>query len=157
MLARLCSKFFKLGFISMWTENFQMYYLGFEETEEPEIKLPISIGSWGKRVSKIIYFCLIDYTKTLCESQKNVENKEMGLPEYIICLYWEICMGFQEATLRMLHWTTDWLKIKKAVFQGCILSPCLFNFYAECIMWNARLNESQAGIKIMGINSLNLR
>ena len=83
--------------------------------------------------------------------------KEMGIPEYITCLYWEICMGFQEAIVRTLHGTTDWFKIRKGICQSCILSPCLFNFYAEYIMWNARLDEAQAGIRIAGRDLNNLR
>ena len=69
---------------------------------------------------------------------------------------WETCIG-QEATLRTGHGTTEWFQIGKGVYQGCILSPCLFNFYAECIMRNAGLEEAQAGIKIAGRNINNLR
>ena len=77
--------------------------------------------------------------------------KEMGIPDDLICLLRNLYAG-QEATVTTGHGTTDWLQIAKGVRQGCILSPCLFNFYAECIMRNAGLEEAQAGIKIAGRN-----
>ena len=82
--------------------------------------------------------------------------KEMGVPDHLTCLLRNLYAG-QEATVRTEHGTMDWFKIGKAVHQGCILSPCLFNFYAEYIMQNARLDESQTGIKIAGRNISNLR
>ena len=82
--------------------------------------------------------------------------KEIGIPDCLICLLKNLYAG-QEATVRMLHGTTDWFQIGKGVHQGFILSPCSFNFYAEYIMRNARLNEAQAGIKIAGRNINNLR
>ena len=80
----------------------------------------------------------------------------MGLPDYRTCLLINLYAG-QEATVRTGHGTTDWFQIGKGVHQGCLLSPCLFNFYAECIMRNAGLEETQAGIKIAGRNINNLR
>ena len=80
----------------------------------------------------------------------------MGIPDHLICLLRNLYAG-QEATVRTGHETTDWLQIGKGVRQGCILSPCLFNFYAEYIMRNAGLEETQAGIKIAGRNINNLR
>ena len=80
----------------------------------------------------------------------------MGIPDHLTCLLQNLYAG-QEATVRTLHGTTHWFKIGKGVCQGCILSPCLFNFYAEYIMWKAKLDESQAGIKIVGRNINNLR
>ena len=80
----------------------------------------------------------------------------MGIPDHLTCLLRNLCAG-QEATLRIGHGTTDWLQIGKGVRQGCILSPCLFSFYAEYIMRNAGLEEAQAGIKIAGRNINNLR
>ena len=80
----------------------------------------------------------------------------MGIPDHLTCLLRNLYAG-QEATVRTGHGTTDSFQIKKGVRQGCILSPCLFNFYAEFIMWNARLDEAQAGIKISGRNINNLR
>ena len=80
----------------------------------------------------------------------------MGIPDHFTCLLRNLYSG-QEATVRTGHGTTDWFQIRKAVHQGYILSPCLFNFYAEYIMQNARLDETQAGIKIAGRNTNNLR
>ena len=80
----------------------------------------------------------------------------MGIPNHLTCLLRNLDAG-QEATVRTGHGTTDWFQIGKGVHQGCILSPCLFNFYAEYIMRNAGLEEGQAGIKIAGRNINNLR
>ena len=80
----------------------------------------------------------------------------MGIPDHLICLLGNLHVG-QEATVRTGHGTTDWFQIRKGAQQGCILSPCLFNFYAEYIMRNAGLDEAQAGIKIAGRNINNLR
>ena len=82
--------------------------------------------------------------------------QEMGIPDHLICLLRNLYAG-QEATVRTGHGTTDWFQIVKGVHQGCILSPCLFNFYAEYIMRNAGLEEAPAGIKIAGRNINNLR
>ena len=82
--------------------------------------------------------------------------KEMGIPDHLTCLQRKLYVG-QEATARMGHGTTDWFQIGKGVYQGCILSPNLFNSYAEYIMQNARMDEAQAGIKISGRNINNLR
>ena len=82
--------------------------------------------------------------------------KEMGIPDHLICLLRNLYAG-QEATVRIGHGTMYWLQIEKGVCQGCILSPRLFNFYAEYIMRNARLDEAQAGIKIARRNLSNLR
>ena len=80
----------------------------------------------------------------------------MGIPDHLTCLLRNLYAG-QEATVRTGHGTTDWFHIAKGVRQGCILSPCLFNFYAENIMRNAGLEETQAGLKIAGRNINNLR
>ena len=80
----------------------------------------------------------------------------MGIPDHLTCLLRNLCTG-QEATVRTGHGTTDWFQIGKGVRQGCILSPCLFNFYAEYILRNAGLEEAQAGIEIAGRNINNLR
>ena len=82
--------------------------------------------------------------------------QEMGIPDHLTCLLRNLYAG-QEATVRIGRGTTDWFQIGKGVHQGCILSPCLFHFYAEYIMQNARLDEPQAGIKIAGRNINNLR
>ena len=80
----------------------------------------------------------------------------MGIPDHLTCILRNLYSG-QEATVRTGHGTTDWFQIGKGVRQGCILSPCLFNFYAKYIMQNARLDEAQAGIKIAGRKITNLR
>ena len=82
--------------------------------------------------------------------------QEMGIPDHLTCLLRNLYAG-QEATVRIVHGTTDWFQIGKGVCQGCILSPCLFNLYAEYIMRNAGLEEAQARIKIAGRNISNLR
>ena len=99
---------------------------------------------------KPIYFCFIDYAKAFdCVDHNKLWKilKEMGIPDHLTCLLRNLYAG-QEATVRTGHGTTDWFQIGKWVHQGCILSPCLFNFYAEYIMRNAGLEETQAGIKI---------
>ena len=108
---------------------------------------------------KNIYFCFIDYAKAFDRVDHNKLwkiLKEMGIPDHLICLLRNLCAG-QEATVRTGHGTTDCFQIGKGVCQGCILSPCLFNLYAEYIMRNTGLKESQAGIKIAGRNINNLR
>ena len=82
--------------------------------------------------------------------------QEMGIPDHLTCLLRNLYSG-QEVTVRTGHGTTDWFQIGKGVRQGCMLSPCLFNFYAEYIMWNAGLDEVQAGMKIAGRNINYLR
>ena len=82
--------------------------------------------------------------------------QKMEIPDHLTCLLRNLYAG-QEATVKTRHGTMDWFQIEKGVCQGCILSPCLFNLYSEYIMWNARLDEAQAGIKIAGRNINNLR
>ena len=82
--------------------------------------------------------------------------KEMGIPDHLTCLLRSLYSG-QEATVRIGHGTTDWFQIRKGICQGCILSPCLFNLYADYIMRNSGLDEAQAGTKISGRNIYNLR
>ena len=113
----------------------------------------------AREFQKTIYFCFIDYTKIFdCVDHSKLWKilKEMGMPDHLTCLLRNLYAG-QEATVRTRHGTTDWFQIGKGVCQGCILSPCLFNLYAEYIMKNARLDEAQAGIKIAGRNINNLR
>ena len=140
--------------------NFQILKLDLENDEEPEIKLPTSIGSSKKQESsrKNIY-CFIDYTKAFdCVDGNNLWKilKEMGLSDHLTCLL-RTLYADQEATLRTGHGTAEWFQIGKGLRQGCILSPSLFNLYAEYIIRNARLDEAQAGIKIAGRNINNLR
>ena len=141
--------------------NFQMFKLVLEKAEEPEIKLPTSTGSWKKEKSsrKNIYFCFIDYAKAFdCVDHNKLWKilKDMGIPDHLTCLLGNLYAG-QVVTVRTGHGTTDWFQIGKGVRQGCILSPCLFNLYAEYIMQNAGLAEAQSGIKIAGRNINNLR
>ena len=106
-----------------------------------------------------IYFCFIDYAKAFdCVDHNNLWKilQEMGIPDHLTCFLRNLYAG-QEATVRTGHGTTDWLQIGKGVRQGCILSPCLFNFYAGYIMKNAELDEAQAGIKIDRRNINNFR
>ena len=108
---------------------------------------------------KNIYFCFVDYAKAFdCVDHNKLWKilKEMGIPDNFTCLLRNLYAG-QEATVRTRHETTDWFQIGKAVHQGCIFSPCLFNLYAEYIMRNAGLEEAQAGIKIARRNTNNLR
>ena len=104
------------------------------------------------------YFCLDSAKAFDCVDHNKLWKilKEMGLPGYLTCLLRNLYAG-QETTIRIRHGTTDWFQIGKGVRQGCILSPCLFNLYAENIMWNAGLVEAQAGIKISGRIINNLR
>ena len=136
-----------------------MFKLDLEKTEEPEIKLPTSIGSLKKQeFHKNIYFCFIDYTKAFdCMDDNKLWKilQEMGIPDYCTCLLKNRYAG-QEATVGTGHGTTGWFQIGKGECEGCVLSPCLFNLHAEYIMWNARLDEAQAGINIARRNINNL-
>ena len=109
----------------------------------------------ARKLQENIYFCFIDYAKAFdCEDHNQLWKilKEMGLPDHLTCLLRNSYAG-QEATVRTGHGKTDWFQIGKGVHQGCLLSLCLFNFYAEYIMRNAGLKEAQAGIKIVGRNT----
>ena len=113
----------------------------------------------AREFQKNIYFCFIDYAKAFdCVDHNKLWKilQEMGILDHLTCLLRNLYAG-QEATVRTGHGTTDWFQIRKGVHQGCILSPCLFNFYAEYIMRNAGLEEVQDGIKIARRNINNLR
>ena len=113
----------------------------------------------AREFQKNIYFCFIDYAKAFdCVDHNKLWKilEEMEIPDHLTCLLRNLCEG-QEATGRTGHETTDWFQIGKGVCQGCILSPCLFNLYAEYIVRNAGLDEEQAGIKNAGRNTNNLR
>ena len=112
----------------------------------------------AREFQKSIYFCFIDYAKAFdCVDHNKLLKilKEMGIPDHPTCLLRNLYAG-QEATVRT-RYGTDWFQIWKGIHQGCMLSPCLFNLYAEYIMRNTGLNEAQAGIKIAGRNINNLR
>ena len=105
-----------------------------------------------RELQKNIYFCFTDYAKAFdCVDHNKLWKilQEMGIPDHLTCLLRKLSAG-QEATVRTGHGTTDWFQIGKGVHQGCILSPCLFNLYAEYTMRNPGLDEAQAGIKIQG-------
>ena len=112
-----------------------------------------------KVFQKNTHFCFIAYAKAFdCVDHNTLWKilQEMGIPDHLTCLLRNLYAG-QEATVRTGHGTIDWFQISKGVCQGYILSPCLFNLYAEYIMRNAGLEETQAGIKIAGRNISNLR
>ena len=137
-----------------------MFKLDLEKVEEPEIKLPPSVGSSKKQESsrKTSTPALLTMPKNFgCVDHHKLCKilQEMGIPDHLTCLLRNLYAG-QEATVRTGHGTTDWFQIGKEVYQGCILSPSLFNLYAEYIMRNAGLEEAQAGIKIAGRNINNL-
>ena len=113
----------------------------------------------AREFQKNIYFCFIDSAKASdCVDHNKLWKilREMGIPDHLTCLLRNLNAG-QEATVRTGLGTTDWFQIGEGVRLGCILSPCLFNLYAEYIMKNAGLEETQAGIKITGINIDHLR
>ena len=113
----------------------------------------------AREFQKNIGFRFIDYAKAFdCVDHNKLWKilKETGIPDQLTCLFRNLYAG-QEATVRTGHGTTDWFQIGKGICQGCILSPCLFNLYAQYIMRNAELEEAQAGISIAGRNINNLR
>ena len=140
--------------------NFQMFKLVLEKAEKPEIKLPPSNGSSKKQESsrKTSASAILTMPKplTVWITTNWKILKEMGIPDHLTCLLRNLYAG-QEATVRTGHVATDWFQIGKGVHQGCILSPCLFNLHAEYILPNARLDEAEAGIKIAGRNTNNLK
>ena len=144
----------------MLIKNFQMFKLDLEKTEEPEIKLPTSTGSSRKQESSrktstsALLTMLKSWTVWITTNWKIL--KEMGIPEHLTCLLRNLYAG-QDASVRTRHGTTDWFQMEKGVCQGCILSPCLFNLYADYIIQNARLDETQSRIKIAERNINNLR
>ena len=142
----------------MWTMNFQMFKLDLEKADKQEIKLPTSAGSSKKQESSKKTFALLTTPRpsTVGITTNCGKFFELGIPDHLTCLLRNLYAG-QEATVRTGHRTTAWFQIGKGVHQGCILPLCLSNFYAEYIIWNAGLDEAQAGIKIDGRNISNLR
>ena len=139
--------------------KFQMLKLDLQKAEKPDIKLPTSFGSSkSKRVpEKTSISALLTMPKllTVWITANWKILQEIGIPDHLTCFLRNLYVG-QEVTVRTGHGTTDWFQIGKGVCQSRIFSPGLFNFYAEYIMQNARLNEAQAGIKIAGSNINNL-
>ena len=135
-----------------------MFKMDLEKAEEPEFKLPASVGSWKKQRSswKTSASLTIQKRLTLWLTTNWKILKEIGIPDHLTCLLRNLYVS-QEATVRIGPGTTDWFNTGKGVHQGCILSPCLFNWYTEYIMQNAGLDESQAGIKIDRRNINNIR
>ena len=128
-----------------------------------ETRDPIANICWimekAREFQKSLYFCFMNYAKAFdCVDHNKLWKilKEMGIPGHLTCLLRKLYAG-QEATVRTGHGATDWLQIGKGVCHGCILSPCLFNLYAEYIMRNTGLEEAQAGIKKYWRNINNLR
>ena len=141
--------------------NVQIFKLNLKQAEEPEIKLPTLVGSSKKvrEFHKKPTSALLTMTKPLTlwittNCGKFFKRWEYRM-DHLFCLLRNLYAG-QEATVRTGHGTTDWFKTGKGIHEGCILSLCLFNFYAEYIMRNAGLDESQVGIKIAGRNIYNL-
>ena len=137
--------------------NFQIFKLDLQKAEEPEIKFLTSVGSLKKQESskKTSTSALLTISKPLTVWITSVEIlKAMGISDHLTCLLRNLYAG-QEAIVRTGHGTMDWCQIGKRTRQGCILSPSLFNLYAEYIMQNARLGEAQAGIKTARRNTNN--
>ena len=136
--------------------KFQMFTLVLVKAEEPEIKLTTSVGSL--RLPEKHVTLLYWLHQSLCVDHNKLWKilKAMGIPDNLPCLLRNL-HACQEATVRNGHGTIDWFQIGKGVRQGCKLSPCLFNLFAEYIMWNASLDEAQAGIKIARRYISNLR
>ena len=137
-----------------------MFKLDLEKAEEPEIKLLTSVGSYKKqqnsrRTSTSASLTILKSLTVWVTTNWKV-LQEMGIPDHLTCLLRNLYAS-QEATVRTENGTTDWVQIRKGACQGCILSPCLFNLYAEYNMRNARLEEAQAGIKFAGRNINSLR
>ena len=133
--------------------NFQIFKLVLEKAAKPEIKLPTSAeSSKSKRVPEKHYFCFIEYAKAFdCVDHNKLWKilKEMGISDHLTCLLRNLYAG-QEGTVRTGHGTTDWFQIGKGVHQGCILSPCLFNFYAEYIMRNTGWKKHKLESRLPG-------
>ena len=143
MLIRLCSKSSKLGFRIMWTENFQMFKLGLEKAQEPEMKLSTFAGSYRKqensrKTSTSVLLTTLKPLTVWITTNCGKLFKEMGIPDHLTCLLRNLYEG-QEETVRTLYGTTNWFRIE----NGCLLSSCLFNLNAEHIMQNAGLDEVQ--------------
>ena len=141
--------------------NFQTFKLDLEKAEEPEIKLPTSIGSLKKQESsrKTSTSALLTMPKPLTvwiTINCGKFFKRWEIPDHLTCLWIHLFAG-KEATVRTGHGTTAWFQIGKGVHQGCILSPCFFNFYAEYIMRHAGLEKAHGRIKIARRNINNVR
>ena len=146
-------KFFKLGFNCTWSENFQMFKMDLEkQNERSNCQHPLDHRKSNRVQKNLLLLYRPSQSLWLVDHNKLWKIlKKMGIPDHLTCLLRNLYAG-QEATVTIGHGTIDWFQIGKVVCQGCILSPCLFNLYAEYIMWNVRLDEAQAWIKIAGRN-----
>ena len=152
-------KQYHISYSSLFNKGCYLCYFRKDRGTKDQIANICWIIEKAREFQKNIYFCLIDYAKAFnCVDHHKLWKilKEMEISDHLTCLLRSLYAG-QEATVRTGHGATDWFHIGKGVCQGCILSPCLFNLYAEYIMWNTRLDEAQAGIKIAGRNINNLR
>ena len=135
--SKVMLKILQVNFQQYMNRNFQIHRLDLEKAEEPEIKLQTSVGSLKKQEnSRNVYFIFIDYSKAFDCVDHNKAWKilqEMGIPDNLTCLLRNVYAG-QEATVRTRHGTRNWFKTEEGECQDCILSPCLFNLYAEYIM-----------------------
>ena len=168
--ARECSNYYTIAFIlhasKVMLKVFQARLQQYMNCELPDVQAgfrkakgirdQIANICWimekTREFQKNIYFCFIDYSKAFdCVDQNKLWEilKEMVIPDHLTCLLRNLYAG-QEAAVRTRHGTTDWFQIGKGLCHGCLLPPCLFNLYAEYIMWNSRLDEAQAGIMIAG-------
>ena len=159
MLVSLYLKSCILGFSIVWTRNFQRSKLGLEKEEETD---QIANSGWiiekAREFQENICFCFIDSAKAFdCVDHNKLWKalKEIWIPDHLNLSPEKLVCG-SKATVRTLYGTTDWFKIEKGERPGCLLSPCLFNLYAEHIMRNASLDELQAGIKLGRRNINNL-
>ena len=162
VLARLCSKSFKLGRLQQYiNQKLPDVTAGLRKVRgarDKIVNICWIIEKAGEFQEKNIYFCFIDYIKAFDYVDHNKLwkiLKEIEVSDHFTCFLWSLYES-QEATVRTGHETMDWLKIRKGVHQGHILEPCLFNLYGEYIMWSARLDESQDRSKIVRRNINNL-
>ena len=145
MLVRLCSKSSKLGFSTTWTENFQMF-------KQEQLGDQVANIQWIKAITEKYLPVSLTTLKSLTVWITKIWKilKEMVIPDHLTIL--RNMYAGQQATARTLYGITDWFKIERGVWKGCLLSPCLFNLYTEHIMRNAGLDELQAVIKTAGRN-----
>ena len=149
----------------MWTENFQIFLLDLEKSEEPKSNCQHlldhrknkRITEKKKKSTSVSLTMSKSLTVCITTNCRKFLSRWEYRPPAITCFLQDLYTGQQEATVRTGHGTKDWFQIGKRVCQGFILSPCLFNCYAEYIMQNVGLDEAQAGIKIAGRNINNLR
>ena len=169
--AKECSNYHTIALISHASKILQARLQQYLNLELPDVQAGFRKGRGTKEQIANIHWiiekarefqkniCFIEYTKAFdCVDHNKLRKilQEMGIPDHLTCLLRNLYAG-QEATVRNGHGTMNWFQTGKGVRQGCILSPCLFNLYAEYIMRNTRLDEAEAGIKIAGRNINNLR